>query len=285
MTNQNIKLLCQYNSNNNQLEIVKSQNFDSLNLDSKYTIEDAVGDIIGATNTTITELIKEAGGSKLFAEGRSFVLEFGYNYAINLQQAREKYGEEGYRDELAAIGKSTASFIVGASGSNAGKLASSILFSSLPGKITGAIVGGIISSELYEKFAQQPVENFFNNIIDKKFTESSNRTNSVSIGHQQQDSNGNLNFQKNFYQITNPNLVQKNFTSLGINTTNFDITKNSFSNFTFIDTSIKFDSSKFTNAGYNPSDSLNSFNFQISNPIQSEQFGNYTWIMIGVTNS
>jgi len=85
--------------------------------------------------------------------------------------------------------------------------------------------------------------------------------------------------------VTNQNTVQKNFNSLGINTTNFDITKNSFSNFTFIDTSIKFDSSKFTNAGYNPSGSLNSFNFQISNPIQSEQFGNYTWIMIGVTNS
>jgi hypothetical protein len=87
------------------------------------------------------------------------------------------------------------------------------------------------------------------------------------------------------FQIFDQSLVQKNFTSLGINTTNFDITKNSFSNFTFIDTSIKFDSSKFTNAGYNSSGSLNSFNFQISNPIQSEQFGNYTWIMIGVTNS
>ena len=40
MTNQNIKLLCQYNPNNSQLEIIKSQNFDSLNSDSKYTIED-----------------------------------------------------------------------------------------------------------------------------------------------------------------------------------------------------------------------------------------------------
>ena len=47
MTNQNIKLLCQYNPNNGQLEIIKSQNFDSLNSNSKYTIEDAVGDIIG----------------------------------------------------------------------------------------------------------------------------------------------------------------------------------------------------------------------------------------------
>lgn len=38
----------------------------------------------------------------------------------------------------------------------------------------------------------------------------------------------------------------------------------------------------FGNVG---SSNFNSFNFQISNPIQSEQFGNYTWIMIGVTNS
>ena len=106
MTNQNIKLLCQYNPNNGQLEIIKSQNFDLLNSNSKYTIEDAVGDIIGATNTTIEYLILNAGGSKLFAEGRTFVLEFGYNYAVNLQQAREKYGEESYRDELTAIGKS-----------------------------------------------------------------------------------------------------------------------------------------------------------------------------------
>ena len=215
MTNQNIKLLCQYNPNNGQLEIIKSQNFDSLNSNSKYTIEDAVGDIIGATNTTIEYLILNAGGSKLFAEGRSFVLEFGYNYAVNLQQAREKYGEESYRDELTAIGKSSASFIVGAVGSDIGKLASSILFSSLPAKITGAIVGGIISSELYKKYAQESTQDFFNNLIDNNL---STTPNSTSIGYQQQDASGNIQLQKDFYNVKSGDTLSAIAHSLGTTT-------------------------------------------------------------------
>jgi hypothetical protein len=313
MTTSNIQLLCQYNPENDQLEIKKSQNFDSLNSDSKYTIEDAVGDIIGAMNEAITELVKDANGSKIFSEGRSFVLEFGYNYAVNLQQAREKYGEEGYRDELSATGKSFASFIVGAAGSEVGKTLGFALSSTLPGKITGAIVGGVVSSELYEKFAQEPVENFFNNLIDTNLTTTPN---SISLGYQQQNSDGEFELQKDFYQVqsgdtlsqiaqslgtttqilinnnpflqepgrvssdgkyalikpgeklslsslesTNPNSsssvvketfqVEKNLSSLGISNSDFNINQNTFAGYTFIDTSLKFDSSKFSSAGFN----------------------------------
>ncbi len=171
MTSQNIQLLCQYNPENDQLQIVKSQNFNSITSSWQYTITDAVGDIIGSMNTALTEAIKNAGGSKLFAEGRVFIIEVGYNYALNLQEARAKYGEQGYRDELTAIGKSVVSYGVGLAGSEIGGAIGFALKSTIPGKIAGAIGGGIISSGLYENYLEQPLENLANEVFGTNFQE------------------------------------------------------------------------------------------------------------------
>jgi len=69
--------------------------------------------------------------------------------------------------------------------------------------------------------------------------------------------------------VYNSSLVQKNFASLGIGGNSFNITNNSFNNFTYIDTTLSFDASRFTNSTFNPSNSgFQIPNFQLSNPIK-----------------
>ncbi len=203
MTSQNIKLLCQYNSNNDQLQIIRSQNLDSLDPNSKYTIEDAVGDIIGGMNTAIGSMIEGADGSSIFANGRAFLIEVGYDYATNLQQARERYGEQGYRDELTAIGKSLMSFMVGYGGAEVGTAIGAMAASNIYGRIGGAIIGGIVSSDLYNKYLEKPVDELFGNLISPKLTLDVNAEPKISV--QSKDSNSSE------YKTENFNVVPSQF--------------------------------------------------------------------------
>lgn len=213
---QKIQLVCKYDPSNDKLKINASNNISSINQEDRYKLEDAVSDIIGSMNSAINAVIENSGGSKILSEGRAFIIEVGYDYALNLKQAREKYGEEGYRDELSAIGQSLASFATGFVGSEAGSTIGFLLSQTLPGKIGGAIAGGLLSSRIYDKYIEQPVESFFEDIFASDLFGDSSK-NSLLVGYDSGHSGENsMSFQREYYQIENIDSFSNIADSIGV---------------------------------------------------------------------
>ena len=253
MPNQNTSFACQYDPNNDQLNILLSNNLENQNENDRKILVDAVGYIIGVMNNFINEIIPDGNGSEVFKFSRSFILEFGFDYAVNLRQAREQYGEQGYRDELTAIARSSASFIVGFAGSEAGKLAGAFISNTPAGRIGGAVIAGVAASVVYDYYLSSSVDAFFDGIIGSPIR-NVNQTNPSNnlISVQTQLENGT--FQSKAFNIKNATI--NNYPSLNYQDIFYDIEDDT--NHNVITTYLSIEGGRNLIIGYdNPNNSYN----------------------------
>ncbi len=82
------------------------------------------------------------------------------------------------------------------------------------------------------------------------------------------NTNGSNNSGTYNHKIFNQTLIEKNFSSLGLNQSSFNIEQNSFNGFSYVDTSLAINLDKFTNPLSNWNNILDKTNFQLSNPMQ-----------------
>lgn len=149
MPNQNISISCSFDPNNDELNILLSNNLEIQDQSTKQKIINAVSYIMGAVNGTIRELAPD-GKFVNIIDAQNFVIEVGFGFATSLDQIHDQYGEQGYKDELDAIARSMVSAAIGWAGSNAGKALALSLVTSVPaGRIGGVVLGGLTSSFAY----------------------------------------------------------------------------------------------------------------------------------------
>lgn len=190
-TSRNLSLLCTYDLNNDQISIDLTRGINDLESDKKDLVITAAGLIIMGMNEVIEELISDENFGNIFKNINSFVVEFGYDYASNLKEARQRYGADGYRDELISIGKSIISLGVGAVSTDSGKAIGSLVLATPAGRVGGAIIGGVVSTLLYKNYLEDPVDQIIENLVTPSLQTRLNQpsqTPKVAISYETADS-------------------------------------------------------------------------------------------------